>query len=397
MITLSDETYFMTFPTDAAPKRRKRRMGAFRFLFLAFFIPILAVPIILSSEEPLTGLVYESPYKHRNRIIREIPELEKYIREEMGFNGIMGLSIAVFDKRGVIYKEGFGSRNASGRKHTDTNTVFQAASLGKAVTAYAVLMLVDRGQLYLDAPAQSYLPEPFIQDDKFADTITIRMLLNHTSGMKNDPDGFDRHVYFPPGSAFSYSGAGFRYLQAVIEAVTGMSAARFVENEIMKPLGMNSSTFLPEEYHSLPLQEPLPNRNLKANAAYTLVSTPSDMTRFLRELQSPSLVNGYLVMEMLSPSVRVNSHNSWGLGIGLQDTPAGETVWHWGKNSKSHNSLMVMDVGTGIGCVVMASGEMGEKIIKKVVSHAIGGFHYGYWEDIPANLVYVPEYRNDIN
>jgi CubicO group peptidase (beta-lactamase class C family) len=189
---------------------------------------------------------------------------------------------------------------------------YRIASITKTFTAVVVLQLAEEGRVDLDAPITTYLPDLAVPD---AERMTVRMLLNHTSGLYNylgDPTFFagvysnpDRiwepeelisyTVGFPPvaapGEAWSYSSTNYVILGLLVEEITGNAHAEEVRSRILEPLGMDRTFFPPDEA----LPEPLPtgyygaedhsdNAVSAAWATSNMVSTNEDMQRFGRAL-----------------------------------------------------------------------------------------------------------------
>src|SRR5262249_54770658 len=146
--------------------------------------------------------------------------------------------------------ETFGWKNADSKTPIRQDTVFEAASLGKPVVSYAVLKLVDKHLIQLDDPVSKYIDSPELHEDPRWKDLTIRMLLDHTSGLPNElPTGEKIQFLFQPGTRFSYSGNGFSVLQQVIEKVTQKPFEEFVEESVFKPLQMRSSSFVWREIY----------------------------------------------------------------------------------------------------------------------------------------------------
>jgi beta-lactamase class C len=189
------------------------------------------------------------------------------------------------------------------------DTIFAVASLTKPVTAAAVMLLVERGLISLDQPVQSIIPE-FAGPGK--EVITVRQLAVHTSGLPERlPDneelrrrlaeldefvlGFCRgEPTFPSGSRFSYSNYGYGLMGEIVRRIGGRSYADFVEDEILRPLGMGDSFLKPPEplweriafVHGLPDD---PSDHQHYNSAYSrrtglpwsgLYTTPEDVAVF---------------------------------------------------------------------------------------------------------------------
>lgn len=143
-----------------------------------------------------------------------------FIRHELG-NGIPGLTVAVIDDGKIVWIEGYDVANSVSRRAMTVDTRLEAASLGKPITAYAALRLVEAGKLDPRRPLGSYLRKQFVEGYRYREQITTWNVLTHTSGLSNNLLESDHEVAFTPGSQSSYSGVGFMYLQRVIEEVTG--------------------------------------------------------------------------------------------------------------------------------------------------------------------------------
>jgi CubicO group peptidase (beta-lactamase class C family) len=155
--------------------------------------------------------------------------LDRYISNNYKAAGLPGVAVAVVSSEGVLYVGTFGDCTSS----SDT---FAVGSLSKSFTAVAIMQLVERGQVDLDAPANTYLP-----DSTLPDSVTIRSLLNQTSGFGYYDSLEDETVGETEGT-FSYSNANYDTLGRVIENVTGMSYADYLQENIFGPLGMINSS-----------------------------------------------------------------------------------------------------------------------------------------------------------
>ena len=172
-----------------------------------------------------------------------------------------GAVVVVGRSTGILHAQGFGHLAPGSRSPVPSpdSTLFDLASLTKVVaTASASMILVDRGQLNLDAPVRRYLPE-FRRPEQRA--ITVRMLLNHTSGLR--PSGaFFRLASTrrqaiglllrekperTPGTSAVYSDINAILLGLIVERVSGKTLNVFTRGEIFAPLGMSSTRFLPPQ------------------------------------------------------------------------------------------------------------------------------------------------------
>ena len=162
------------------------------------------------------------------------------------------------ERNGVSYHKAYGKRALAPAEETMTeDTIFDAASLTKVIACTpAVMLLVERGQVGLEERVQTYLPE-FKGDGK--ETITLRQLLTHTSGLRPDIStrpawsGYDTAIRMAcaekpvtaPGTAFRYSDINFFLLGEVVRRVSGLKLNEFVEREVYRPLKMVDTGFRP--------------------------------------------------------------------------------------------------------------------------------------------------------
>ena len=336
-------------------------------LILVILIPLCLIFLIPALMSDLNGKK------------SDFTALESYIISEMKRNQVPGVSVAIFNNQQTLFSKGFGVKSAASQEPVDEETVFQGASFSKTLTAYAALMLVESGKLALDEPLSKYLEKEYLPSPKAAAQITLRMVLNHTSGLSNDSDGNDRQVYYRPGAYFSYSGGGFRYLQQVMEDVTGLPFDELMERMLIQPLGMDSSSFIMRDEFTPRMATgheagiPFPNFKKGVNAAYSLLTTPTDMVRFNREICDPTLLKPETVDIMLRPMVKWRRNIYWGLGLGILTTPGEDFYWHWG-NNYYYCSIMITGKESKTGVVIMTNGNTGMKLAGRLAVKVVNDY-----------------------
>lgn len=228
------------------------------------------------------------------------------------------------------YLRAFGAASSEPFRALETNSVFRIGSMTKLVTSVAVMMLVDRGHVELDAPLSAYVPG-FTQPDVLAEfdaasgiystrvarrEATLRELLSHTGGYGywwlHEPlriaSGTPPDLIHPPfligdpGSDFAYSTSA-DVIGELVEPVTGLSIDRFFEEHIFRPLGMVDTAFRrPEDLSRLThvhrrsgdgfRQLPLETRDNEARGGGGLFSTAPDYARLLRCLLAGGVFDG---------------------------------------------------------------------------------------------------------
>ncbi|HTZ33209.1 MAG TPA: serine hydrolase [Methylomirabilota bacterium] len=324
-----------------------------------------------------------------------IQALEQRLPELMKQANIPGVSIALIRDGKTYWLHEFGVRNTKTNAPVTADTIFEAASLSKPVFAYGVLKLVDQGKLELDVPLSKYLPKPYIEGDLRLDKITARIVLSHRTGFRNWRPGNSLEIYFTPGERFSYSGEGFVYLQKVVEQITGKPLNDYMTEAVFTPLGMTGSSYVwRDNYDSLTANghdpDGQPGEKYKpkdSNAASSLHTTARDYATFLDALLNGKGLKPTTLREMEKPQIAVDPECTnctdrlpkelsksvfWGLGIGIQETAQGESLWHWGDNG-AFKGYTVVYPKQKIGVVYFANSENGLSIAGEVVRTAVGG------------------------
>jgi dipeptidyl aminopeptidase/acylaminoacyl peptidase/CubicO group peptidase (beta-lactamase class C family) len=238
-----------------------------------------------------------------------------------------------------------------------TDAVFQIGSISKVWTATVVLQLVDEGKLDLDAPLVEYLPELRLADADVTKHVTMRHLLNHTSGIDGDvftdygrgDDCLEKYVAgladvaqnHPLGATWSYCNSGFSLAGRVIEKITGQTWDQAMRERVFGPLGLRRTVTLPEEALLLPAavghvgedegeitKAPIWMLPRTLGPAGLICSTPADVLTFARaHLAGGAIAGGEDGKRLLSEDSAVamaakeadlpdkySLGDSWGLG-----------------------------------------------------------------------------------
>jgi CubicO group peptidase (beta-lactamase class C family) len=237
-------------------------------------------------------------------------DIDAYITAQMRSARIPGLAVAIVKGDRSVYLKGYGQADPSGRPVTP-QTPFIIGSITKTFTAVAIMQLVEAGKVALDAPVQRYIPWFRVADPQVAAQITVRMLLNQTSGLPqgpmfvtwtwpDSPDAIERHVRllahvapsFPPGQSFAYSNSNYATLGMIVQAVTGQPYEDYVRTHIFAPLDMQHS-FASQDaasedgmamgyrwWFGFPVPVTLPYNRANLPAGF-LISSAEDMAHFL--------------------------------------------------------------------------------------------------------------------
>jgi len=193
-----------------------------------------------------SSFAQDVPLRVSESVDSVIADLKYYIPDRMNESEVPGLAIALIRNNQIIWTEGFGVTNRLTGSPVSSKTVFEVASISKVVTAYIALRLVEEGKLSIDKPVHNYLKKPWLPPSDFADKITLRHLLSHSSGLGDDVLFNNKSIMFEPGTDFLYSGFGAEYVRELIEQVTDESIEDIAREKVFKLLNMTSSSFINE-------------------------------------------------------------------------------------------------------------------------------------------------------
>ncbi|MBC8163664.1 MAG: beta-lactamase family protein [Roseiflexaceae bacterium] len=180
--------------------------------------------------------------------------IDAYIKTEMNDDRVPGVALAIVQNDQIAYLRGYGD-DGYGRPVTP-QTSFILGSMSKSFTALAIMQLVERGEIELDAPVQRYLAWFRVADPAASAALTMRHLLNHTSGIPTHaPQASGNSVTLQdhvrvladvslnnwPGAKHEYASPNYLVLGAVIEQITGLSYAAYIQQHVFAPLQMQHS------------------------------------------------------------------------------------------------------------------------------------------------------------
>jgi CubicO group peptidase (beta-lactamase class C family) len=333
--------------------------------------------------------------------------VEHSVTQAMTEYQVPGVSIAIIHEYSVIWSSAYGLLQAAEAAPTRVDTLFQACSISKAVTAVAILHLVQDGILDLDADVNRYLKTWKIPaNDGWQPIVTLRQLLSHTAGI-NVPwfYGYHRDQDIPtllqilagdkpantpgirvtvlPGTRFRYSGGGYCVMQQLLCDVRGQPFPELMRELVLDPVGMTLSTYeqpLPAKYWDNASRghrasgKPLRGgwHNMPEMAAAGLWATATDLTRFLIDLQfalaeqEGRLISPEMVRILVSPQVQRDTNDFMGLGVWLEGGGRNARFGHPGDNEGFACRWTALREG-GMGAVIMTNSDSGGELIADVL------------------------------
>ena len=227
------------------------------------------------------------------------------ILETLEKTKVASLSVAVARDGKIIWEEGFGLADLEKKVKATHHTMYSLASVSKPITATGLMVLVERGLVELDKPANFYLGDGKLNAyEGKASEATVMRLLNHTAGLPMHWNFFYENelrmrpamdesirrfgiIVIPPGEEFHYSNFGYGVIDHIISRVSGKSYADFMKTEVFEPLGMTRTT-IPigpglEDHAALRYdknQKPIPFYDFDHRGASAVWSTAHDLVRF---------------------------------------------------------------------------------------------------------------------
>lgn len=189
--------------------------------------------------------------------------LAAFIEREMRDKAIPALSIALVDGDSTVWAAGFGRERPDSGRLADAHTVYRVGSVSKLFTDIGVMQLAERGEVDLDAPVTTYLPD-FTPRNPFGTPITLRQLMSHHAGLVREPPAghyFDdtgttlaatvaslngTTLVHPPGTKGKYSNAAIAVVGWLLEKHSGEPFATYLRRAVLQPMGLTASAFTPE-------------------------------------------------------------------------------------------------------------------------------------------------------
>lgn len=184
-----------------------------------------------------------------------------FLNETLEKEKIAGMAVAITDRKGILFAEGFGVESIERPAVKVTpDSLFRIASITKVVTGITILSLVEEGKLSLTEPVKKILPWMTLRNKETEEGVSLGHLLSHTSGLPAEytPEGpreesalatslraglQDLEILFPLGKGYQYSNWGIRLASLVAETVTGKKFTQLAHERVIDPLGMCRTTF----------------------------------------------------------------------------------------------------------------------------------------------------------
>ena len=338
-------------------------------------------------------------------VIQDRPVPAMTIADRMKHFNVPGVSVAFFGEGRILWTRTYGFADAAGKKPVTAETLFQAASISKPVSALAALKLVQEGKLSLDEDVNVKLRTWKVPENEFTkdQKVTLRRILSHSAGLTvHGFPGYASDEPVPtivqilngekpantppirvdtvPGTIWRYSGGGYVVMQVLLMDVTGEPYPRIVHDLVLEPAGMTQSTY----------EQPLP-RSLSSSAATPyrssgepvkggwhtypemapagLWTTPSDLALLAIEVQreyagkSRKILSQPMMRQMLT-----HQKGNFGLGFGLEDPGHAASFGHGGANEGFRCNLQAYtDSQSDEGVAIMTNSDAGGQLSSEII------------------------------
>ncbi|KAA3659103.1 MAG: class A beta-lactamase-related serine hydrolase [Chloroflexi bacterium] len=350
----------------------------YRYFFLMIFLSVWFILTI--------GNVQARPTQQTET---DFAAVDAYVAEQLKNLDIPGLVLGIVEDGQIAHVQGFGVADSSGRAVTP-QTPFYIGSVSKSFTALAVMQLVEAGKIDLDLPVQTYLSWFELADKDASAQITVRHLLNQTTGISTkdgnrfwaSQQGLEETVRQldtiqltqSVGSAFQYSNINFMIAGLIVEKVTGRSYGDYVHENIFEPLDMQHAYASRSPAVADGLAEghifmfgqvfrdegPQPPVYLPAGA---LIASVEDMTHYMIAQLNDGRYGENRILspqgtdELHDPAIPMMGDKHYGMGWIVDSVDGVSAVYHNGDAGRNHAVVILMpDSDSGIVLLANASG-----------------------------------------
>lgn len=327
------------------------------FIFCCLCLLIASAPSIWSTRSaPAIG---------------EFAEIDNYISSSMQQFNIPGVALAITQGDEITHSKGFGT--AGKGQSVTADTPFYIGSQSKSFTALAIMQLVEQNKLALDAPVQTYIPWFKVADEQASKEITVRNLLQHTSGLSESGympklpadatlemlvrDIAHARLAAPVGTKMQYFNPGYSILGYLIETVSGQSYSDYLQSHIFEPLKMTNSfadpaaakeAGLAQGYSqmfmlAIPIEQPVSKYDVPAGF---IMASANDMARFMMAMVNGGELDGVRVLSseniqlMFTPNIAI--HSSYGFGWYIGTYHGVKSFTHGGATERFQTSVLIL-------------------------------------------------------
>src|ERR1700730_15541849 len=369
--------------------------------------------VVLALSVACNHTMAQSATAPRKDYADVVETLRPFIHQQMTEKELPALSIAIIDDQQIVWAESFGMADPKSKIPASADTVYRIGSVSKLFTDSAIMQLVERGELNLDAPITDYLPD-FHPRNPFGTPITLRQLMSHRSGLLREPpvgNYFetsqptlaatvhslnDTELLFAPNTHTKYSNAAIAVVGYLLEAQKHKPFAEYLKSSVFDPMGLRHSSFEPEPaivanlakgemwtYDGLSFQAP--TFQLGMAPAGSMQSTVNDLGHFVSVLlaqgqtENGAIVKPATLEQMWSPQFPNPGGPVFGLGFIVRSLDGHRLVGHGGAIYGFATTVDLLPEDK-VGVVIVATKDavnavterIGQESLRLVLSHRAG-------------------------
>ena len=339
----------------------------------------------------------------------DVASIDAFVSSEIQANRIPGLSLGIVHGTQIIHLHGFGAADATGRMITP-QTPFMIGSMSKSFTALAVMQLVEAGKVELDTPVQRYLPWFRVADPTASARITVRQLLNQTSGIPANSENELKEGFLstgnetleqyvrglntlvldrPVGASFEYANTNYSVLGLIVQTVSGQSYETYMQQHIFSPLQMYHSYASEQDarrdglvqgyqlWFGVPVPTALPYLRDLLPAGY-LISTAEDMAHYLiaqlngGRFENTAVLSAAGIATLHAPAAVALPGTSYGMGWLNGPINGVPTIWHNGSTGNFYSDMILVPESQW-GIVVLSNESGLPALLTGSVENIAGG------------------------
>jgi CubicO group peptidase (beta-lactamase class C family) len=335
-----------------------------------------------------------------------------------------GVSVAVINDGAIEWAKGYGVTETGTATPVTPHTLLQAASISKPVAALAALRLVEQGKLSLDEDVNAKLASWKVPENDFTKTekVTLRRLLSHSAGLTvHGFGGYAADAPVPtlvqvldgakpansdavrvdvvPGKIWRYSGGGYTVAQQLMMDVAGRPFPDLMAELVLKPVGMIDSTYeqpLPEARRGAAAGGHTSDGKLLPGRAHTypemaaagLWTTPTDLAKFLLEIERARLGKSAVLSQALAIEMTTAQKPGYGLGLSLDGFGKTASFGHGGSNEGFKCQMAAFFEG-GRGAVIMTNGDQGAFLAGEILRAVAREYDWPSFKPVEKKIVAV--------
>ncbi len=379
------------------------------FLFdLSGWRPAAPVP---EADVDLPVLVAPNPF-----VLDLLTQYENNLLRSLVRTGAPGIAVAIVRDTSVLYMKGFGVREVGRPDSIDEHSVFRLASVSKCFAPLLTGLLIEDGVLSWDDPVVKYVPDFALKDSVYTDSLTIRHVLSHTTGLPYHTyttlveDGLDLKTMIgrlrdvdlasKPGELYSYQNVAYSLIAEVVQGATGKSYQQLMEERVFKPLRMNDASM---SFNDILLNKDVARPHLLWRKGWRVTSindtyynvppagginaSISDMANLLKTLVGDrgEFISREMLDEIFAPFIKARSKNRnfrkwidransyYALGWRVLEFDADTLLYHGGYVN-GYRSEIAIDRKNKIGICALSNGP------GSLINNTVPYFFHLYYE-----------------